>query len=478
MYIISSMNSPDEKTRELLRLIPQVNELADIVYSSEDGAGLPHRVVLHATRRLLEDMRSSILGGSGEPPSPSDLDSTILARRVIREANYVMRPRLRKVINATGVVLHTNLGRAPMSRRALEAVRETSEGYSNLELRLESGERGSRQDHVEPLLCELTGAGAALVVNNNAAAVLLALAALAKGREVVVSRGELVEIGDSFRLPDIMAQSGAILVEVGATNRTRLDDYGNVIGPETALIMKIHQSNFRIVGYSEEVPLEELVKLGAQRFVPVVIDLGSGSLVSLDEVGLSGEPTAADSIARGADLVTFSGDKLLGGPQAGIIVGSPEYIESLRKHPLARALRVDKMTLAGLEATLQQYLDPERAWEEVPALRMLAEPVERVRSRANKLKRLLDKAGVGNIEYSVVPEVSRAGGGSLPTAEIPTFCLVVDHTRLSSAALEEMLRRGEPAVLPRVKDDRLLLDLRTVSDDELPVLATVLTGIT
>ena len=426
----------------------------------------------------MDGTRSSILDSSGRPPSPSDLDAARLARGVIREANYVMRPRLRKVINATGVVLHTNLGRAPTSRRALENAREVSEGYSNLELQLESGERGSRQEHIEPLLRDLTGAGAALVVNNNAAAVLLVLAALAKGREVVVSRGELVEIGDSFRLPDIMAQSGATLVEVGTTNRTRLDDYGNAIGPDTALIMKIHQSNFRIVGYSEEVSLKELVELGAQRFVPVVVDLGSGSLISLDRLKLSGEPTVAESVTGGADLVTFSGDKLLGGPQAGIIVGSPEYVESLRRHPLARALRVDKMTLAALEATLQQYLDPEQVWEEIPALKMLAEPAERVRARANKLKRLLDKASVGNMECSVVPEVSRAGGGSLPTGEIPTFCLVVAHAKLSSAALEEMLRRGEPAVLPRVKDDRLLLDLRTVSDDEVPVLATVLTAIT
>jgi L-seryl-tRNA(Ser) seleniumtransferase len=472
------MNPQDEETRELLRLIPQVNELADMVCSSEDAAGLPHRVVLDSTRRTLEDIRSSILGGSGEPPPSSELETAVLARKVTREANRYMKSNLRKVINATGVVLHTNLGRAPLSLRAVENAAEASLGYSNLELQLHSGERGSRQDHVEPLLRDLTGAGAALVVNNNAAAVLLVLAALARGREVIVSRGELVEIGDSFRLPDIMAQSGAVLVEVGATNRTRPDDYGSAIGPDTALIMKIHQSNFRMVGYSEEVPISELVELGAQRFVPVVADLGSGSLSSLEKLGLSGEPTAAETVEAGADLVTFSGDKLLGGPQAGIIVGSPEYIESLRKHPLARALRVDKMTLAALETTLRQYLDEERAWEEVPALKMLAEPAERVRSRANRLKRLLDKAGLGDMEVDVIPEFSRAGGGSLPTAQIPTFCLAVNHTKLSGTSLEEKLRRGEPAVLPRVKEDRLLLDLRTVSDKEVPVLARVLTEIT
>lgn len=471
------MNPPDERTRELLRLIPQVNELADQVMSAEEASHLPKQVVLDATRRVLDSARASILSGLDEAPSPAGLDITALAREVLVEARNALRPRLRKVINATGVILHTNLGRAPVSRGALEAAMEVSSGYCNLEYRLDEGERGSRQEHLESLLCSLTSAEGALVVNNNAAAVLLVVAALARGREVVVSRGQLVEIGDSFRLPAIMSQGGASLVEVGTTNRTRLSDYSNAIGPETALIMKIHQSNFRIVGYTEEVPLRELVELGEQHFIPVVEDLGSGSLVGLASLGLAGEHTAAESIAHGADLVTFSGDKLLGGPQAGIIVGSKEYVKAVREHPLARALRVDKMTVAALEATLRDYLDPDRAFSEIPALRMLSEAPEAVRLRANRLKRLLDRSKAGRFDCKVVPEVSRAGGGTLPTAEMPTFCLSLTHATITCAALEERLRLGDPAVLPRVKDDRILFDLRTVSDGEVPVLAKLIATI-
>lgn len=470
------MNPPDERTRELLRLIPQVDELAGRVVSAH-GADLPRRVVLDATRRVLERARASILAARDESPSPAGLDMAALAGEVVLEARKELKPRLRKVINATGVILHTNLGRAPVSRAALEAVREVSSGYCNLEYRLDEGVRGTRQEHLESLLCSLTAAEGALVVNNNAAAVLLVVAALARGREVVVSRGQLVEIGDSFRLPDIMGQGGATLVEVGTTNRTRLSDYSSAIGPETAMIMKIHQSNFRIVGYTEDVPLRELVELGEQRFIPVVEDLGSGSLVGLAPVGLAGEHTAAESIAQGADLVTFSGDKLLGGPQAGIIVGSKEYVKAVREHPLARALRVDKMTVAALEATLRDYLDPDRAFSEIPALRMLSEAPEAVRSRANRLKRLLDRSGAVGFDCKVVPEVSRAGGGSLPISEIPTYCLSLTHAKFSGAALEERLRLGDPAVLPRVKDDRILFDLRTVSDGEVPVLAKLICAI-
>jgi len=471
------MNPPDERTRELLRLIPQVNELADQVMSAEEASHLPKQVVLDATRRVLDSARASILAAQNEAPSPAGLDITALAGEVVSEARNALRPHLRKVINATGVVLHTNLGRAPISRGALEAAMEVSSGYCNLEYRLDEGERGSRQEHFESLLCSLTAAEGALVVNNNAAAVLLVVAALARGREVVVSRGQLVEIGDSFRLPDIMSQGGASLVEVGTTNRTRLSDYSNAIGPETALIMKIHQSNFRIVGYTEEVPLRELVELGEQHFIPVVEDLGSGSLVGLAPLGLAGEHTAAESIAHGADLVTFSGDKLLGGPQAGIIVGSKEYVKAVREHPLARALRVDKMTVAALEATLRDYLDPDRAFSEIPALRMLSEAPESVRLRANRLKRLLDRSKAGRFDCKVVPEVSRAGGGTLPTAEMPTYCLSLTHATITCAALEERLRLGDPAVLPRVKDDRILFDLRTVSDGEVPVLAKLIATI-
>lgn len=468
------MNPPSERTSELLRLIPQVNELADAVIESDGAAGLPRQVVLDATRQVLEALRATILSGSDGPeafPGPADLETEALVVKVLSGARRMLLPNLRKVINATGVVLHTNLGRAPIPEAALDAVSQVASGYCNLEYRLDEGERGSRQEHLEQLLRTLTGAEAAFVVNNNAAAVLLVLAALSRGREVIVSRGQLIEIGDSFRLPDIMSQSGARLVEVGTTNRTSANDYRIAIGPETALIMKIHPSNFRIVGYTEDVGLRELVDLGSQHFIPVAEDLGSGSLVHLEPVGLAGEHTAADSIAQGADIVTFSGDKLLGGPQAGIIVGSQEYVEAVRKHPLARALRVDKMAVAALEATLKLYLDPGQAWEKIPSLRMLTEPAETVRGRANRLKRLLDRCNPGDLEYAVVPEVSRAGGGSLPTSEIPTYCLQLHHPTLTASALEERLRRGGTPVLARVKDDRLLLDLRTVMDSELSALA-------
>jgi L-seryl-tRNA(Ser) seleniumtransferase len=469
------MTTNDERS-ELLKRIPQVNELIERM-GPDAGADFPRAVLLSAARGVLEATREMLLSHSPANITDTELEIEAIQERVLEEAGRIMKPSLRKVINATGVVLHTNLGRAPLSPAAIEAIKEVSEGYSNLEHRLETGERGSRQEHLEPLLCRLTGAGAAMVVNNNAAAVLLALSALAKEREVIVSRGQLVEIGDSFRLPDIMKQSGAVLVEVGTTNRTSLADYGKAIGEETALIMRIHQSNFRIIGYTEDVSLKELVGLGRQYSIPVVEDLGSGSLVKLDAKGLSGEHTAGESIMEGADLVTFSGDKLLGGSQAGIIVGSQEYIEPLRKHPLARALRVDKMTVGALEATLLEYLDPEAVWKKVPVLRMLTEPAESVKRRSVRLKRLLDRAGSVNLEYVVTEDISRAGGGSLPTAEIPTYCLSLSHKRLSAAALEEMLRKSEVSVLGRLKEDRLLLDMRTVTDTEVSLLADIILNV-
>jgi L-seryl-tRNA(Ser) seleniumtransferase len=438
------------------------------------GPGIPRGVLISAARSVLDATRAMLLSTSPGIVNSADLEIEVIREKILEEARKTMKPDFRRVINATGVVLHTNLGRAPLSPSAMETVREVSEGYSNLEQRVETGERGSRQEHLEPLLCRLTGAEAAIVVNNNAAAVLLVLSALAREREVIVSRGQLVEIGDSFRLPDIMKQSGAVLVEVGTTNRTCLADYKKAIGPETALMMRVHQSNYRIVGYTEDVPLGELVDLGKQYSIPVAEDLGSGSLVDLDAKGLPGEHAVSESIRQGADLVTFSGDKLLGGPQAGIIVGSRRHIEALRRHPLTRALRVDKMTVGALEATLLEYLDPEGVWKKVPALRMLTEPLESVKRRAARLRRILDRAAPAGLEYFVIQDISRAGGGSLPTAEIPTYCLSVSHGQLSSAALEERLRKADPPVLGRLKDDRLFLDMRTVADVEVSVLGDIL----
>ena len=374
---------------------------------------------------MLERARDEIRAG-GEPGA--------LVEGVLEELGRARRPSLRRVLNATGVLVHTNLGRAPLAEAALARVAEVGAGYSNLEYDLERGERGSRQDHLAPLLCRLTGAEAALVVNNNAAAVLLALAALAEGREVVVSRGELIEIGDGFRIPDVLARSGARLVEVGTTNRTRAADYERAIGPETALLLRVHQSNFRVVGFAERPALDELAAVAKRAGLPVVDDLGSGALARLGD-----EPTPAESLRAGADLVCFSGDKLLGGPQAGVVVGRSELIEKLRRHPLQRALRADKLTLAALEGTLLQALDPE-ARDEIPVLRMLHEPVEQVRERAGRLASLVG----GEVEETV----ARVGGGALPLAELPSAACAVEEE------LTEPLRLGDPPVIGIVRDGR------------------------
>jgi L-seryl-tRNA(Ser) seleniumtransferase len=413
-----------------LRDLPSVDELARSV---DDP------LALDAARRVLERAREEIRAGT----DPGDLALSLRA-----ELGDARRPHLRRALNATGVIVHTNLGRAPLPEAALERVGEVGRGYSNLEYDLGEGTRGSRQDHVAAILRRLTGAEAALVVNNNAAAVLLSLAALAEGREVLVSRGELIEIGDGFRIPDVLARSGARLVEVGTTNRTRAADFERAIGPDTALLLRVHQSNFRVVGFAEQPATAELAELAARSGLPLVDDLGSGALVPLPD-----EPTARDALAAGADLVCFSGDKLLGGPQAGIVAGRAELVEGLRRHPLQRALRADKLTLAALEGTLGLYLDPQRALREVPVLRMVAEPVDHVRSRAERLA-----ASTGG---TVEETVARVGGGALPLTELPSFACAVEEE------LAAPLRLGDPPVVAVVRDGRTLLDCRTLADTDL-----------
>jgi L-seryl-tRNA(Ser) seleniumtransferase len=395
-----------------------------------------------AARVVLEHARDEIRAG-GDPGPLVDATVAELARR--------RSPSLRRVVNATGVLVHTNLGRAPLAEEAIARVVEVAGGYSNLEYDLARGERGSRQNHLAELLARLTGAEAALVVNHNAAAVLLALAALAEGREVVVSRGELIEIGDGFRIPDVLARSGARLVEVGTTNRTRASDYARAVGPDTAVLLRVHQSNFRVVGFSEQPRLSELAAVARQHEILLVDDLGSGALAPIGD-----EPSPAESLRAGADLVSFSGDKLLGGPQAGVVVGRADLVERLRRHPLQRALRADKLTLAALEGTLSLALDSSSR-EEVPILRMLHEPIERVRARAERLAELVG----GEVEETV----ARVGGGALPLAEIPSAACAVEE------GLVEPLRLGETPVIAVVRDGRTLLDCRTLTDAEVEEVA-------
>jgi L-seryl-tRNA(Ser) seleniumtransferase len=419
-----------------LRDLPSVDELA---------RGLDDPLAVDAARSVIERAREEIRAGA----EPGDLDA-----RVAEELRALRAPSLRRVLNATGVIIHTNLGRAPLAEEALARVVETARGYSNLELDLSAGARGSRQDHFAALLRRLTGAEAALVVNNNAAAVLLALAALGEGREVVVSRGELIEIGDGFRIPDVLARSGARLVEVGSTNRTRAKDYDKAVGPNTALLLRVHQSNFRVVGFTELPRLEELAAVARRHGVPLVDDLGSGVLVELP-----GEPSAKESLAAGSDLVCFSGDKLLGGPQAGIVVGRADLIESLRRHPLQRAMRADKLTLAALEGTLQLYLD---APERIPVLRMLAQDLDTVRARAERLAALVG----GTVEETI----GRVGGGALPLAELASVACAVDES------LAEPLRHGDPPVLGVVRDGKLLLDCLAIADAEVDEVAAAVSA--
>jgi L-seryl-tRNA(Ser) seleniumtransferase len=417
-----------------LRDLPSVDELA----RDERLADAPAALAVEAARAALARAREVIRAGE----DPGDLVERALAELAASRA-----PALRRALNATGVIVHTNLGRAPLPEPALARALEVGRGYSNLEYDLGAGGRGSRQKHVAGILRRLTGAEAALVVNNNAAAVMLALAALAEGREVLVSRGELIEIGDGFRIPDVLTRSGALLREVGTTNRTRAADYDRAVGPETAVLLRVHQSNFRVVGFTEQPSVGELAAVAARHGLPLVDDLGSGVLVSLE-----GEPSARESLAAGADLVCFSGDKLLGGPQAGIVVGRAELVERLRRHPLQRALRADKLTLAALEGTLGLYLEPERALREVPVLRMLNEPIEAVRGRAERLA----AAVAGEVEETV----ARVGGGALPLAELPSCACAVEES------LAEPLRLGEPPVVGVLRDGRLLLDCRTLTDAE------------
>lgn len=460
---------------EQLRTLPSVDEALRAGEIKELLDVYPRELVLESVREVLNRVRDKLLSGNGtEGEKTREGYIAEMAGDVLRSLALRLRPNLRRVINGTGVVLHTNLGRAVLPAGAIEAVHMAASGYCNIELNLSGGKRGSRYAVVEDLLHSLTGAEACLVVNNNAAAVLLALGTLAKGREVIVSRGQLVEIGGSFRIPEVMAQSGAILVEVGATNKTHPDDYRRAVTANTALLLHVHVSNYRIVGFTRETTVEEMVQIGREKNLPVMSDLGSGFLVDLARFGLPPEPTVQQVLAAGADVVTFSGDKLLGGPQAGIIVGRRDYIDEMKKNPLTRAVRIDKMTIAGLEATLREYLDPEAVVKNVPTLRMLSANFNNLQKRAEELLILLQDAAGNKAMVTLEEGDSAVGGGAMPTAQLPGGMVGIHPLGMSVSQLASRLREGEPAVIGRLQEDRLLIDVRTIQKGEDMMLAGAL----
>jgi L-seryl-tRNA(Ser) seleniumtransferase len=448
---------------KLYRLIPAIDRLL----SDDSLAALKdmyaEELVKRMVRLAVAELREEIAAGRARE---EDCTIDALASRAQRIADQRLGPKLKTVINATGVIVHTNLGRSPLSLRVVQRIVNAAQSYSNLEYDLEKGRRGERNAHLRSLMQELCGAESALAVNNNAAAVLLALSSLATGKEVVVSRGELIEIGGSFRIPDVMARSGAILREVGTTNRTHPKDYTSAINETTALILKVHTSNYRIVGFTKEVELEELVAIGKEYAIPTMMDLGSGCLQDLSPYGLTDEITVQDVIARGVDVVTFSGDKLLGGPQAGIIAGKFDLVEQMRTNPLARALRMDKLTLAGLEATLEEYTRPLGPIEGIPTLDMISRPVEQLQAAAESLASAIRERLREAVEVALEPGIGRVGGGALPMGDLPGPRVAVRPKHLSAGRLEQALRQGNPPMVALVKDDAVLMDPRTFLHDQ------------
>jgi L-seryl-tRNA(Ser) seleniumtransferase len=469
--------------KEQLREIPSVDEVLKNPICQGWLKVQPRALVLKAIRDVLQEKRETILRGN------TDFSTEAILLVIEKYLKDISGFSLRPLINATGIIIHTNLGRSILSEGAVRNIERIASRYSNLEYDIEEGERGKRYTHLEEILKTLTGAEASLVVNNNAAAVLLVLNTLAEGKEVVVSRGELIEIGGSFRIPEVMERSGAILKEVGTTNKTHLRDYEKAISERTAMLLKVHTSNYRILGFTADVPLQDLVITGQRKGIPVMSDLGSGCLIDLKRYGIfrrilwNGEPTVKEILKSGVDIVTFSGDKLLGGPQAGIILGKEPYLDKIRKNPLARAVRVDKFTLAAMEATLRGYLDEEKAVKEIPTLRMLTQPLEDIKRRAKKIERLLkpvhspEPSGSGHssqFTVKVIQDFSQAGGGSLPAVDLPTFVVLLTPVHASSLTvnnLEERLRKGNNPVIARIKNDSLILDARTIQDGEIGELA-------
>lgn len=459
-----------KENRALFAKIPSVDRLLTTQTMEAVLRQYPKTLVLKAINQTLDDLRSKIKRGDIVEQEP-DLSLESVSSQAAERLEVISRPSLRPLINATGIVVHTNLGRSILADSVIRKFRPIGGGYSNLEYDLDQGKRGSRYVHVEEILKELTSAEAAMVVNNNAAAVLISLETLAKGREVIVSRGQLVEIGGSFRIPDVMRKSGAKMVEVGTTNKTHLRDYEEAIGPETALLLKVHQSNYSIVGFSEDVPLSELVKLGGRYGIPVMEDLGSGCFVDFSKYGVLKEPPVQEVLAQGVDLVTFSGDKLLGGPQNGIILGRKNLIEAIKKNPMNRAMRIDKLTLVALEETLRFYRDEPVAVKAIPTLKMICEPYKSVKKKADRLIKLIGKIKTRNFALELVDGNSKPGGGALPLSELPSRLLCLVPKEMSSHSMEVWLRSYDPPVIARVENERVLLDVRTIQDRELKIVA-------
>lgn len=453
--------------QSLFKRLPKVDELledAEIKKLIEENS---RKIVLESIREALDSLRSDIKNGLSDEGLTNKIDNINQSIAGLIEAGK--EHNLIKVINATGVVIHTNLGRSPMPSEVLREIELVSSGYSNLEYDLEKGERGERYSHLEDIIVKITGAESAMVVNNNAAAVMLILSTLANGKEVITSRGELIEIGGAFRIPDVCLQSGARLVEVGTTNKTHLSDYENAINEETSAILKVHTSNYRILGFTESIDSDELSSLKNAHDIYIIEDLGSGVLIDLSKYGIEYEPTVQDSIKKGVDIVSFSGDKLLGGPQAGIIIGKRDIIEALKKNPLTRALRVDKFTISALEATLRLYLDEEIAIKKIPTLRMLTYTNEELYERASALKNKLKKTG-SNLRFDIIEVESEVGGGSLPLEKLPSYAVSIDSEVISTEYIEMRLRKNRVPIIVRIIKDKVILDIRTIDDGEVDII--------
>jgi len=456
----------DDMATSLLRAIPPVDRLLEEPLIRALRGQYAEELLKRMVRTALDELRQEIRAGQA---AQGDCEPQAVAERVVRVARDRLGSKLRKVINATGVIVHTNLGRSPLPQRVVERIAQAALSYSNLEYNLDQGRRGERNAHLRLLMQELTGAEATLAVNNNAAAVLLALSSLAAGKEVVVSRGELIEIGGSFRIPDVMTRSGAILREVGTTNRTHPRDYLEAINENTALILKVHTSNYRIVGFTREVTLEELAVMGRAKGIPTMMDLGSGCLIDLSAYGLE-EDTVQEVLASGIDVVSFSGDKLLGGPQAGILAGRRELIEKMRTNPLARALRMDKLTLAALEATLEEYARPEGPTGAIPTLEMITRPQEKLEQTASHLATTIRDRVADLAEVTIAAGVGRVGGGALPMSDLPGPRVAIRPKSTSAAHVEQRLRTGVPPVITVVHEDQVLMDPRTLLHDDAELL--------